>query len=137
VVVGAYGEGSAATGVNGNQTSKGAVDSGTAYVFVRAGSAWISRRISELPIQGPPDFFGGSVAISGDTAVVEASLEDSAASGINGNQADNSATNSGAAYVFHGLPATAPLQNISIRADVLTGSEVLIAGFVISGTGNT
>jgi hypothetical protein len=46
-------------------------------------------------------------------------------------------TNPGAAYVFHGLPATAPLQNISIRADVLTGSEVLIAGFVISGTGNT
>jgi hypothetical protein len=38
-------------------------------------------------------------------------------------------------YVFNGLPATGPLQNISTRAEVLTGSNVLIGGFVISGTG--
>jgi hypothetical protein len=67
--------------------------------------------------------------------VIGAYREDSAATGVNGNQADNSATDSGAAYVFNGLPATGPLQNISTRADVLTGGQVLIGGFVLSGTG--
>ena len=44
--------------------------------------------------------FGASVAISGDTVVVGAHWEDSNATGVNGNQSDNSAANSGAAYVF-------------------------------------
>jgi hypothetical protein len=40
------------------------------------------------------------VAVSGDTVVVGAPYEDSSAVGVNGNQADNSASYSGAAYVF-------------------------------------
>jgi hypothetical protein len=48
---------------------------------------------------GMQDIFG-AVAVSGDTVVVGASLEDSNATGVNGNQADNSAEASGAAYVF-------------------------------------
>jgi FG-GAP repeat protein len=47
-----------------------------------------------------PDAFGGSVAVSGDTVVVGASGEESSATGVNGNQADNSAPGAGAAYVF-------------------------------------
>ncbi|MFQ5747827.1 MAG: FG-GAP repeat protein [Planctomycetota bacterium] len=46
------------------------------------------------------DSFGGSVSVSGDTVVVGARLEDSNATGVNGNQNDNSANNAGAAYVF-------------------------------------
>ncbi|MDF1837650.1 MAG: FG-GAP repeat protein, partial [Planctomycetota bacterium] len=46
------------------------------------------------------DNFGRSVAVSGNTVVVGAPCEDSAARGINGNQADNSNQDSGAAYVF-------------------------------------
>ena len=48
------------------------------------------------------DEFGSSVALSdnGRMMVVGAHGEDSAARGINGNQADNSAADSGAAYVF-------------------------------------
>src|SRR5205814_5798062 len=49
---------------------------------------------------GGDDNFGWSVAISGDTMVVGAPLEDSGATGVNGDQSDNSATDSGAAYVF-------------------------------------
>src|ERR1043166_5591155 len=48
----------------------------------------------------PFDYFGYSVAISGDTIVVGAPQESSNATGVNGNQTDNSATNSGAAYIF-------------------------------------
>jgi len=46
---------------------------------------------------GASDFFGGAVAISGDTVVIGAGGEDSAATGVNGNQASNAAADSGAA----------------------------------------
>ena len=46
------------------------------------------------------DYFGTSVAVDGDTAVIGASFESSNATGVNGNQANNGATNSGAVYVF-------------------------------------
>ena len=51
---------------------------------------------------GPGDRFGHTVAVSDDgrTLAVSAPQEDSNATGINGNQADNSASNSGAVYVF-------------------------------------
>jgi hypothetical protein len=38
----------------------------------------------------PQDFFGGGVAITGNTLVAGATSEDSCATGINGNQSDNS-----------------------------------------------
>ena len=47
---------------------------------------------------GAQDRFGSSAAVSGDTAVVGAPFEDSNATGVNGNQNDNSAFASGAAY---------------------------------------
>ena len=40
VVVGADGEDSSATGVNGNQATTAPTDSGAAYVFVRSGTTW-------------------------------------------------------------------------------------------------
>lgn len=40
------------------------------------------------------------MAVSGDTVVVGAPHEDSSATGVNGDGADNSAGDSGAAYVF-------------------------------------
>ena len=40
VVVGAPGESSSSTGVNGNQSSNAAASSGAAYVFVRNGTNW-------------------------------------------------------------------------------------------------
>lgn len=46
------------------------------------------------------DNFGISVAMSGDTLVVGAMYEDSAAMSVNGDQSDNNMRDSGAAYVF-------------------------------------
>ena len=46
------------------------------------------------------DSFGRAVAISGDTAVVGAYGEASNATGVNGNQNDNSADSAGASYLF-------------------------------------
>src|SRR5688572_17857781 len=46
------------------------------------------------------DRFGEVIAISGDTMVVGAAYEASGASGVNGNQQDNSNSQAGAAYVY-------------------------------------
>ncbi len=100
VVVGAELEDGAATGVNGNQSGNGANDSGAAYVFVRTESGWSQQAYLKASNTGPADEFGFSVSISGDTIVVGAPGEDSSATGVNGNQSDESAPNSGAVYVF-------------------------------------
>ena len=99
VVVGAYNESGAATGVNGGQ-GNGVGASGAAYVFFRAGGVWSQQAYLKASNTGLLDQFGGSVAVSGDTVVVGADAEGSNATGVNGNQADNSAMDSGAAYVF-------------------------------------
>lgn len=100
VVVGAPGEDSSATGIDGGQADNTATDSGAAYVFVRSGSGWTQQAYLKPANTGAHDNFGTAVAISGDTIVVGAPAEDSNAVAVNGNGADNSAAESGAAYVF-------------------------------------
>ncbi len=105
VVVGAYQEGSNATGINGNQANNTAPEAGAAYVFVRTGTVWSQQAYLKASNTDASDLFGFAVAISGDTVVVGAQHEGSNATGVNGNQADNSAAEAGAAYVFIlGLP---------------------------------
>jgi hypothetical protein len=112
VVVGAQQEGSATTGVNGNQSDNSASNSGAAYVFVRSGATWSQQAYLKASNTGANDSFGVSVAVSGDTVVAGARFEDSNATGVSGNQSDNSASNSGAAYIFAGLPI-APTLNLA------------------------
>ncbi len=100
LVVGAKLEGSNATGINGNQADNSAKWSGAVYVFVRSGTTWSQQAYIKASNTSSDDFFGGSVAISGDTIVVGASDESSSATGINGDQTNENAPSSGAAYVF-------------------------------------
>jgi uncharacterized repeat protein (TIGR01451 family) len=103
VVVGALLEDSNATGVNGSQANNSAADSGAVYVFQRAGinvGNWFQQAYLKASNADAGDLFGHSLALSGETLVVGAYREDSNATGVNGNQSDNSAANSGAAYVF-------------------------------------
>ncbi len=100
LAVGATEEASSATGVNGNQADNSAIYSGAAYVFVRSGSAWSQQAYIKASNTEAEDYFGVRVAISGDTLAVGASEEDSNATGVNGNEANNLAPGSGAAYVF-------------------------------------
>ena len=100
VVVAASSEDSGATGVNGDQNDNSVGSAGAVYVFVRSGGTWVQQAYLKASNPGLLDSFGQAVAISGDTVVVGAGLEDSSATGVNGDQADNSASNSGAAYVF-------------------------------------
>ncbi|MCH8228248.1 MAG: FG-GAP repeat protein, partial [Proteobacteria bacterium] len=100
LVVGARNEDSNASGINGDQNNDSAVDAGAAYVFTRSGTVWSQQAYLKASNTDIDDLFGLSVAISGDTLVVGTRREDSNASGINGDQSDNSAIQAGAAYVF-------------------------------------
>jgi hypothetical protein len=101
VVVGAQGECSAATGVNGNQADNNASTSGAAYVFTRSGTVWGQEAYLKASNTEPNDWFGSSISIWGSTLIVGASNEASKATGVNGDQADNDAIlGAGAAYLF-------------------------------------
>ena len=100
VVVGAEGESSKSTEINGDQTDNSAPGAGAAYVFMRNGVTWTQQAYLKASNTGAGDFFGCSLAVSDETIVVGALTEDSKATGINGDQSDNSAPDAGAAYVF-------------------------------------
>lgn len=100
IVVGAHEEPSNATGVNGNQADTSAYQAGAAYVFVRNGNTWSQQAYLKASNTGTGDRFGEWAAVSGDTIVVGAPNEDSNATGVNGNQTNNAAMDSGAAYIF-------------------------------------
>jgi hypothetical protein len=102
LLVGAPMEDSAATGVNGREDDDSADDSGGAYLFTRSGASWRQSAYLKASNTERFDEFGSAVAISGDgtTMVVGARMESSGARTVNGNQNDNDAGQSGAAYVF-------------------------------------
>lgn len=100
IVVGAIGEDSAATGIGGNQADNSASDSGAVYVFTRNGTTWSQEAYIKASNTEMDDWFGREVDVYGDTLVVTSEKEDSSAIGIDGNQAANSASDSGAAYIF-------------------------------------
>ena len=86
-------------------------NSGAAYVFRRTGTTWVNEAYLKAPNAGGGDNFGGlfNISISGDTIVIGARLEDSNQTTItNGSDVidNNSASNSGAAYVFRRTGST-------------------------------
>ena len=102
LVVGAYVEDSSAAGINGNQMDHSMDGAGAAYVFTRSGTTWSQQAYVKASNPGEGDQFGFAVAISGDgnTLAVSAIEEGSKATGINGDQADDSAAGTGAVYVY-------------------------------------
>jgi hypothetical protein len=102
VAVGAPNEDSAATGINGNQDDDSAQEAGAVYVYTRSGTTWVQQAYVKSSNTGAGDEFGSSIALSrdGKTLLVGARGEDSGAKGVNGNQADNSLRDAGAAYLL-------------------------------------
>ncbi len=100
LAVGAALEQSAATGINDDQSDNSADNAGAAYVFTRTAGVWSQQAYIKASNTDAEDEFGWSVALSGDTLAVGAQFEDGNATGINDDQSDNSAADSGAVYVF-------------------------------------
>lgn len=102
LVVGAEGEDSAATGVDGDASNDAAFDSGAVHVFSREGAAWRQSAYLKASNTDAGDRFGIAVALSsrGDTLAVGAHGEDSLATEVDGNQDNDAAASAGAVYVF-------------------------------------
>ena len=98
IVIGARREDSSTTGVN-STPNEAATDAGAAYVFEYVNGVWEEVAYLKASNTGTSDLFGHNVVISGDTVAVSAINEDSSTRGVNTGQ-NNSASNSGAVYVF-------------------------------------
>lgn len=132
LVVGAWLESSDANGVDGDQDNDFANGSGAAYVFRRTGGTWAQEAYLKPSNTGSNDWFGDVVAVSGDTVIVGAQREDSAASGVDGDGTNNSAFSSGAAYIFrrNGLSWSQDAYLKASNADngALFGAAVAVSG---------
>jgi hypothetical protein len=141
-------EASAATGVNGNQNDTSMPQAGAVYVFVRSGDSWSQQAYVKASNTGhPPDVndpladgdqFGSSIALSGDgnTLAVGAITEDSVATGINGNTADDSATSAGAVYVF-ARTGTTWAQQAYVKGSNTEAADLFGYDVALSHDGNT
>ena len=96
---------------------------GAAYIFTRTGTSWSQQEKVVATSQGQEDYFGYSISLSGDgnTLAVGAKGEDSSAVRVGGNQSDNNASGSGAAYIFT-RAGTAWSQQAYVKASN-TGAE--------------
>jgi hypothetical protein len=103
--VGADGESSKATEINGNPMNLGTpyAGAGAAYLFTETGKSLAQTAYAKASNARADSSFGHSVALSSDgTALaVGGSGDSSDAAGVNGNQSDTSAPSAGAVYVFH------------------------------------
>ncbi|HEX2584122.1 MAG TPA: hypothetical protein VHL14_03255 [Steroidobacteraceae bacterium] len=93
---------SAATGINGDQLNTTKRYAGAAFVFASSAGSWSQRAYVKSSNTDANDQFGYSLAISSDGSnlAIGAPSESSAATGIDGNQADNSVSESGAVYLY-------------------------------------
>ena len=96
LVVGAWGE--SASGSDPMDNS--APGAGAAYVFQRQAGVWTQTAYLKASNAEAGDGFGSTVAVDGATVVVGAPDEASSARGVDGDQTNDDAPQSGAAYVF-------------------------------------
>jgi hypothetical protein len=99
-VIGACGDISSGRGVGAEPSSRDSIYSGAGYLFARQGTKWAPSLYIKASNTNTTDSFGFGAAISESAAVLTAVWEASAAKGINGDETNNSAATSGAAYVF-------------------------------------
>lgn len=138
VAVAAPQETSAATGIDGDQSDTSLHAAGAVYVFVHSAGAWTQQAYVKASNTGANDIFGSALALSADgsTLAVAAYQEDSAATGVGGNQADNNAALAGALYVFT-RAGTAWSQQAYIKASNAEAGDALGASVALSADGNT
>ncbi len=137
VVVGAYRESLTYAGIN-HYGYRNADWAGAAYVFVRNGGTWPQQAYLKASNAQLLDYFGTSVAISGDTVAVGAPGEDGRFSGLNGNMADGSMSEAGAVYLFKRSGTTwtqdvylkepATSTNASFGRVLAASGQVVVAG---------
>jgi hypothetical protein len=102
LAVGAPGERSSATGINGDDSIDTEIAAGAAYLFNGSGSSWTQQAYIKAPNTDAGEYFSWPLALAsdGNMLAVGAYNENSNATGINGDQTDNSAYGAGAVYLY-------------------------------------
>ncbi len=138
LAVGAVGEDSAATGINGDEDDNSAEYAGAVYMFSRDNNVWAQHVYVKASNNEEEDGFGSAVTLSadGNTLAVAAYGEDSAVTGINGDENDNSAKNAGAVYVFsHDINGW--IQQAYVKASNSEMDDNFGVSVALSADGNT
>ena len=118
---------------DGSQADNSGTNVGAVYLFDTTGMTPVQQAYLKASNPDDNDVFGGSLALDGDLLLVSAEFEQSSATGVNGDQADNSLTNAGAAYLFEADSAgawnqVAYLKASNTREEQQFGSAVAISG---------
>ncbi|MCH9659465.1 MAG: FG-GAP repeat protein [Bacteroidetes bacterium] len=102
IIIGTTEENSGSTGINGNENNTSTFRAGAAYIFDKENGVWGQTAYVKSSNTEASDVFGHAIATTaiGDTVVISAPGEDSNATGINGDQANNGAQDSGAVYII-------------------------------------
>lgn len=104
LAVGADGEDSCATGVEGDQLDRGCSGAGAVFVFRRAEQtgivSWTQEAYLKASNTDPRDHFGSALALSEDTLAIGAPGEQSCATGVDRDQSNDDCEAAGAVYVF-------------------------------------
>jgi hypothetical protein len=141
LAVGAPGENHSATGINGDDEAINGLtnDSGAVYVFARSAGQWSKEAYVKASNTGKDDGFGWRLAFSADgsTLAVRALGERSSATGIGGDQSDDSFdVNTGAAYVFERNSGSWS-QRAYVKASNTNSGDAFGAGIALSQDGGT
>ena len=145
LAVGAIGEKGSTPGINGNENDLTSTQAGAAYVYERLAGVWAQTAYVKASVVNANDMFGGSVALSGGTLMVAASREDGGSSGVGGNPADNSQSDSGAVFVYDlasncGVTAYGPqtggnVANLGMPISPVAGGKATLEFWNFSGNG--
>lgn len=101
LLVGAPGESSAATGIDGNQSTGTLPNAGAVYLFEGgSGASYVQSNYIKASNTSADDRFGSRIASSSERFIVTAPGEDGSSAGLNGNQTNDLASNAGAVYLF-------------------------------------
>src|SRR6266705_1950410 len=142
LAVGSIGEASSAVGINSNQNDSSMPGAGAVYIFARNGGNWSQQAYVKSSNTGGPVVgyqFGYSVSLSSDgsTLAVGQTSDPSNATGINGDQKNTSAPDSGAVFVL-GRDGDAWTQQAYVKPWNTTQRGVLFGYSVgLSGNGDT
>jgi hypothetical protein len=101
LAIGDFASNAAGAGVS-DAPQPGGDNEGAVFLYERDGGNWALRKQIKAPNPGWGDGFGLKVSMSGDgrALAVGAVWEDSAATGIDGDQASDAAEESGAVYLY-------------------------------------
>ncbi len=102
LAVAAYREDGAGVGFAANPSSVAALDAGAVYLYKRSGATWLQSNYLKASNTEAADRFGIGIAMTPDgrSLAIGAEGERSNATGVNGDQSNNSLTKAGAVYLY-------------------------------------